>query len=167
VPDRSIWPPPGVPNLKSVRVRVDSEYRYSRKIRMENLFDMTPHVVALLDDSRLFSNVTDDRSGQSADLTVYVRIMREYYSPWYNILVIFATGFLGPYRERWTVTVGLDVKGQKGEQLGTVTKSETETTLGGLLFVPIGLFTPRHSAMDLDDDVLRAAITEAHAKRLF
>lgn len=161
VPDMLLWPPEGTINRKSVSVRVDvnTEF-YGHQVDIKIHKDVVhSHIVAMFNDARLFSNVVDDRrSPQSTDLRVYVLVSEKHYIPWYSYFTLWT--------KHRNVTIELDVRDHQGQRLGIVTKSEKETELRSILFIPIALFTARPSLMDLYDDVLRAAITEAHAKGL-
>jgi len=162
VPDKLPWPPEETINRKSISVNTVINQELSGKMRENQLFEsvIQTNTIAIFNDSRLFYNVIDDKQNpQPTDLKVYVIYSDKRRIPWYY-------HFTGIFLER-SVTIELDVRDYQGNRLGIVKKSEKETEVTSILFILITPFIERRSLLDLEDDVLRAAIMEAHEKSLF
>ena len=155
VPDTLPWPPEQAGTRKSATVQADRA-------------EIIPSFVALLDDSRLFIEVLDDRSSKPTDLYITVDLTFKFCQPWYYIMLSVLGGLIIPApRGYWYVSAELIIEDSARNRLGLVTKSEKETILESFLYLPFPPFVHRRELADLYGDVIRAAITEAHVKGLF
>ena len=158
------WPPERTGDLKTISLRIDEQWP-------EGFFagyERSPWILSIFHDSKLFWKVSGAEVSEQTDLIVDLSVTHTYTAPciWGCMRVL--TGFLIPLPDRsWTVTVEIEVRDSNGRKIGFAGASETEKSWFSILFLPIIPFTERVDILDLSNDTIRAAITNAHEKGLF